>query len=619
VIAAVLRVDGVEVELSLLERMLGGWRPVAPDSEGSWVQGEVGLGEARLWFTEEPDQGPVPVRDERRELVLAWDGRLDNREDLLALLGSRRPTEVLTDEALVLDAYARWGVTCVERLLGDFAFVLWDGRDRRLFAARDHIGVRPLHYAFDGRSLVVASRIGQVLEGARLERRLNEPMVADFLADNLNNPDETLFRDVWRVPPAHVLQHDRGARAPRVWRYWDMQERPAITYRSDGEYAEHFRDVAGKAVRSRLRGPSPVGIMQSGGYDSSTIACLASEAIDGAHSSGGRLAAFTAVFDDLSEKDERGYVEALAAHHGLDAHYVVADEMWTFKDATPRAGAWDEPFEGPFDGLIAGLFDRARQEGVRVVLDGIGGDMLLEGSSYYLFDLLLDRRWRTLSREVKRWPLSGWPALMGSYVLAPLVRRRPPSQALCVPEWMSPDFAARCETERRLRASESPRRFPRPSQQKTYEAVTWAALPNMLLWMQSEALRRGLDLRHPMLDMRVIDFFMRIPSSQRAQGRRYKPFIHRAMKDSFPQIITDQSLDVSEYLEPRLDRGLLERWDMCVGGRCHLVELGYVDPVSLWRAFARYLECERDYVHARPLARVLRLEQWLRYLFGEPD
>jgi asparagine synthase (glutamine-hydrolysing) len=486
-----------------------------------------------------------------------------------------------------------------------------------LFAARDHIGVRPLHYAFDGRSLVVASRIGQVLDGAHIERHLNEPLIADFLADN-DNPAETVFRDVWRVPAAHVLQHDRGARAPRVWRYWDLQERAPISYRSDGEYAEHFREVARKAVRSRLRGPHPVGIMQSGGYDSSTIACIASE-LNSAQSSTSRVAAFTAVFDDLHEEDERRYVEALAAHCGFEAHYVVADEMWTFKEATAHAGSWDEPFEGPFDGLIAGLLDRAQQEGVRVLLDGIGGDMLFQGSPYYLFDLFLDRQWRTLSRELKHWPLSNWPALMWSYVLTPLVRRCPPRQARSVPEWMSADFAARCETERRLQAAEPPRRFRRPAQQKTYEAVTWVALPNKMLWLQSEAFQRGIDIRHPILDVRLIDFFMRIPSPQRAQGRRYKTFIHRAMKDSFPQIVADQSLDVGEYLGPLLDRGLLERWDTCLGGRCHVAELGYVDPILLRAAFARYLEHERDYDHARALALVLRLEQWLRYLLGEPD
>jgi asparagine synthase (glutamine-hydrolysing) len=619
VIAAVVRTDGVEVERSALDRMLAVWRPVTPDAQGTWVRGEVGLGEDRLWPTAERHPRSLPARDEQRGLVLVWEGRLDNGDDLLTLLGGRRPPGTSDDEALVLDAYARWGVGSVERLLGDFAFVLWDGRARRLFAARDQIGIRPLHYAFDGRSLVVASRIGQVLEGAHLERRLNEPMVADYLADNLNSPDETLFRDVWRVPAAHVLQHDRGAPAPRVWRYWDLRESAPIVYRSDGEYVEHFREVAGKAVQSRLRGARPVGVMLSGGHDSSTVACLASELTGGARAGDGHVVTFTWVFDDRPEEDERHYAEALAVHCGFESHYVAADEMWTFKDAAPRAGAWDEPFEGPFDGMIAGLFDRARQQGVRVLLDGLGGDVLFEGSHYHLFDMLLDRRWGALARELRCWPLLERPRLMRTYVLAPLVRRRPARRPRSVPEWIRPDFAARRETERRLR-TRPPRRFRRPSQQKTYEAIASQWLPNSMLWLQSEALRRGIDLRHPVLDVRVIDFFMRIPSSQRAHGRRGKVFIRRAMKDSFPPVITDRPLDFGEYFAPVLNRGLVEHWDAYLGGRSHVAELGYVDPALLRAAFARCLGRERHYYpHVRALALVLGLELWLRCLFGAPD
>ena len=173
-IAAVRSLAGSVVAPTLLARMLGagrlvelgGQQPPLADIEATWAEGEVGLGEARLWLTdmtEKPRSGSMPMRDEQRELVLAWDGRLDNTEDLLTSLGRGQSRAALTDEALVLEAYARWGVTCIEHLLGDFAFVLWDGRAHRLFAATDHFGLRPLHYAFDGCSLVVASRIGQVL------------------------------------------------------------------------------------------------------------------------------------------------------------------------------------------------------------------------------------------------------------------------------------------------------------------------------------------------------------------------------------------------------------------------------------------------------------------------
>jgi asparagine synthase (glutamine-hydrolysing) len=629
-IAAVRRLDGLDVEPALVHRMLGagrlvalrGERPPAPDVEGTWARDEIGLGEDRLWPIEEPGPGPLPARDERRELALAWDGRLDNGDDLLASLGSRPPEPARADELLVLDAYARWGVGCVERLLGDFAFVLWDGRARRLFAARDQIGVRPLYYACDGRSLVVASRIGQVLEGAHLERRLNEPAIANYLGLGPGAPDETPFRGVWRVPAAHVLQHDRGARAPRVWRYWDLRESAPIVYRSDGEYVEHFREVTGRAVRSRLSGSGPTGVMLSGGLDSSTIACLASESTGGPRA----LATFTAVFDRLPEADEQRYVEALAARRGFRAHYVAADEMWASKHETPDGGSWDEPFEGMLSGFTDLVFDRVRRERVHVLLDGHGGNNLFGGNMYYLLDLLLERRWRELSRELRCWPWKAWPAIARQHLLAPLCGR-PPGRELTevarrAPAWVRSEFAASCEARRRLRAADRPRRFRAPSRQYDAEVVALIQGWNELRLLHSEALRRRIDLRHPLFDLRLIEFFMRIPSSHKLQNGCNKVLVRRAMGQSFPAIVAQRRGGNANGDQMKLlDRGLRERqrarWEACLATDFHLAELGYVDPGPLRDALARYVAGGGE----RPiaLASTFRLEHWLRYVFGGRD
>jgi asparagine synthase (glutamine-hydrolysing) len=631
VIAAVRSLAGSAVEPALLARMLGagrlveprGQRPPEADIEATWADGEVGLGKARLWLTDQPRPGPLPMHDEQRELVLAWYGRLDNRDDLLTSLGSGLSRPAPPDEALVLDAYARWGVTCVERLLGDFAFVLWDRRARRLFAATDHFGLRPLYYAFDGSSLVVASRIGQVLEGARLERRLNEPMIANYLGLNPANPDETPFQGVWRVPAAHVLQHDRGASAPLLWRYWELRERPPITYRTNEEYIEHFREVGGKAIGSRLRGPHPVGVMLSGGLDSATIACMASELIDDAQSGDGRLATFTAVFNRLPEADERRYVEALVAHGGFESHYVAADDMWTFNDGAPREGSWDEPFEGMLGDFTELVFDGAQQQGVRVLLDGHGGNQLFGGNMYYLFDLLLERRWSALSRELRCWPWRARPGIVRRYVLAPLCSGWPrcdmaSEMAHKAPVWIRSEFAARCDAERRLRTVHPPR-FHLPSRNLSADAIALIQEWGGLRLLQSGALRRGIDLRHPLFDIRLIDFFMRIPSSQKAQNRCDKVLIRRAMKHSFPAIVTQpRGPTPARDFTKLLDRGRREhqrsRWEALLAEDFHLAQLGYVDQEALRDALARYVTGETSRVSA--LANTFRLEQWLRHAFS---
>lgn len=452
-------------------------------------------------------------------------------------------------------------------------------------------------------------------------------MIADYLGLNPSGPEETPFRGVWRVPAAHVLQHDRGARWPRVWRYWQLRERAPIVYPSDGGYVEHFREVVGKAVRSRLRHPHPVGVMLSGGLDSSTIACLAAESIDGAHSGDGRLTTFTAVFDRLPEADEQRYAEALAGRYGFDAHYVNADELWTSKYRIPRAGAWDEPFEGMLDGFTDVVFDRVQREKVHVLLDGHGGNALFGGSMYYLLDLLLERQWAAFSRELRRWPWATWPKIAQRNVIAPLCGR-PPGRHLVdelprkAPEWVRSELVARCAVQRRPRAVHPPRQFRLPSRQFEAEAIALTQAWSGLRLLQTEALRRGIELRHPLFDIRLIDFFLRIPSSQKVRNGCSKVLVRRAMGQSFPAILAQRhGQNANGDFMKLLDRGLRERqrdrWEACLATNFHLAELGYVAPVPLRDALARYVAGESQLADA--LAHVFRLEHWLRYVFGRRD
>jgi asparagine synthase (glutamine-hydrolysing) len=619
VIAAILRVDGSALDSVLPARTVSTGLPFAPDLKGAWADGPVGVADARLDLTENSGPSLLPARDDQRGLVLAWDGRLDNRDDLVASLGGR-PTESPIDEILVFEAYAKWGVMFIEHILGDFAFVLWDGRARRLLAARDRMGVRPLHYAFDGRSLVITSRIGQILDGAGFARHLNEPMIANYLSFNASRSPETLFRGILRVPAAHILQHDQGAQAPRVWRYWSANVNPPIRYSNDGDYAEHFRAITETAVQSRLRTAYPVGVMLSGGLDSSSVACLASRLKAGTGSNHGRLTTFTTVFDHPRDGDERQYVEPLVAHLGLDSYLVSSDGMWTLHEGAPPIGSWDEPFEGMYDGVVEGLLDRAQAEGVRVLLTGHGADMLFSGSRYYLHDVLLDLGLPASVRDMMRCPLSRWKSVLGSLILASLTASRPVHEAsFKAPEWVRPDFALRMAREQSLRTGHPPQRFNRPSQQCDFEAISYVEFAQKMLWMQAEGIRRGIDLRHPFLDARLIDFCMRIPSWQKQRSGVTKVLVRSVMHESLPLVMAERPFSRTDFTMV-LDRGLRERqrhqWEGCFTAGFRLAEMGYVDPVPLRDALARYVEGGEADLRS-DLARVFRLERWLRHQTGE--
>src|SRR5262245_20600165 len=151
-----------------------------PDASGSWCQGAVGLGHRMLWTTPESLSEKLPLANQAGDLAITADARIDNRDELTAALGLP-PHSGVTDSMLILLAYEHWGEHCPEKLLGDFAFAIWDGRKRVLFCARDHFGVKPFYYCHSGRLFAFASEIKALLSLPEVPRRLNEVRVADYL------------------------------------------------------------------------------------------------------------------------------------------------------------------------------------------------------------------------------------------------------------------------------------------------------------------------------------------------------------------------------------------------------------------------------------------------------
>jgi asparagine synthase (glutamine-hydrolysing) len=442
-------------------------------------------------------------------------------------------------------------------------------------------------------------------------------MIADYLADNWTNPSETLFRGVWRVPAAHALQCDRGRAAPRIWRYWDVQAGPTIAYRTEDEYVEHFSDLLRQAVRSRLRTAKRVGVLLSGGLDSSAVAYSASGIIGKAPTIGQeQLDTFTAVYDEFPDIDERRYVDPFVARCGSRPHYVLADELWTLRYDAPRLGAWDEPFENAFDNLIRGMLARAKQENVDVLLTGGYGDELVEGNLYYLHDLLMARRWTTLVHELAHWPWWRRADIAQRYAVAPLwVRPVKPMHEVGVPSWVRPHFAARTDMKARFRTAYAPQRFSRPSQQVDFASVTYFSRLPVTLWLQAEGLRHEVDLRHPYLDSRLIDFLMRIPSWHKRRDPATKGLLRSMLRSSVPSVLTERPVTGPPGEHAKLfAKGLRHReryrWEACFAGNSRLAELGAIDPTSLRRAFGQYLRGDDSL--GFPLACVFRLEIWLK-------
>lgn len=269
-IVGIFHLDSGPVDRLLLRRMTEFLAFRGPDAQEIWSAGPVGFGHAMLRTTNESVRERQPASLDGQVWITA-DARIDGRLDLVRelQLEGRDCSEATPDPELILHAYHVWGERCVERLLGDFAFAIWDGRHRRLFCGRDHFGVKPFYYAQVGNCLVFSN----TLDCLRLHRsasdKLNVLAVADFLLFGSNQElDSTIFADLRRLRPAHTLTWSQGDF--HTHRYWTLPIEDPISYQRADEYVEHFRELLRRAVRDRLR-TNCVGVFMSGGLDSTTL------------------------------------------------------------------------------------------------------------------------------------------------------------------------------------------------------------------------------------------------------------------------------------------------------------------------------------------------------------
>ncbi len=323
-IAGIYYLDNRPVDRADLVKMTDILAHRGPDGSNVWSEGAIGIGHRMLWTTPESLLETLPLVNETGELVITADARIDNRDELIeALELTQRPAEKITDTELILAAYERWGEECPEHLLGDFAFAIWDGRKQELFCARDHFGVKPFYYYCSDKIFIFATEIKALFCLHEVPRQLNEVKVGEFIVSNFDDTTNTFYQDILRLSPANSLRVSYTG--TRLHSYWSLDFSHEIKLDSDEEYAEAFRKIFTEAVRCRLRSAFPIGSMLSGGLDSSSIACVAKNLLS--ETGDTPLPTFSAIFDKVTECDERSFQNAVLSQGGFEPHYFHADQV----------------------------------------------------------------------------------------------------------------------------------------------------------------------------------------------------------------------------------------------------------------------------------------------------
>ena len=356
-IAGILNLDGAPIDVDLLSRMTNFMSFRGPDAQDTWIDGNVGFGHAVLCTTRAEDNGTHAFTVDGN-LWLVADARIDGERDR-------------SDAETILRSYEKWGHDCVEHLIGDFAFAIWDKRLRRLFCARDHFGVKPFFYARAGNSFIFSNTLNVLRLDRRVSDELNETAIGDYLKSGLNQDlSTTAFRDIQRLPAAHSLSVANGSMTTR--RYWAPTVKNQLRFRDPRSYVERFDELLTTAVKDRLR-TEGVSISMSGGLDSTSLAAIARDLLP----QPAAVHAFSTVYDELIPDEERHYSTLAASRLGVPIHHLNADGYSLFEER--RAGDLDQPEPFLISPLAGQYYDllRLMAENGRVALTGYDGDALM--------------------------------------------------------------------------------------------------------------------------------------------------------------------------------------------------------------------------------------------------
>ena len=590
-----------------------------PDGAGAWVHGAIGLGHRLLATTPESLHEQLPLLHPTEPLALTADVRLDNRDELMGALGILDP--MISDSALLLKSYEEWGERCPERLLGDFAFAVWDGRCRTLFCARDHMGVKPFYYFHKaGRMCAFASEMKALLCLPEIPHRLNEVRVADLLVPMLEDQEATIFRDLLRLPPGHCMTVSREG--SRLRRYWAPDPSLMVQPGSDEEYAGALRKLFMEAVNCRLRSVYPVGATLSGGLDSSSITVTARHLLGSAGL--GPLHTFSCIFDEVPECDERAFIKAVLAAGADTSHFVHGDRLAAL--ATLDRPGWqeDELYFFPNHFLFWALYNKAREQGVRVLLDGNYGDDTLSHGMGFLPELARAGHLVGLATEIagfaRRFNVSRWSALR-THVLAPLLP--PPMRRVW--RWlrgrerwdMDPvirrDFAVRIGLAERLAAFCGDQMRPARGEREAHRRD----LSSGLIAFSNEALDllagvQGVEPRYPFLDKRLVEFCLACPGEQKIRHGQTRMVMRRAMAGLLPEPVRWR--DGKTSLSANFHRALLTferlRLERIIFTDSTVIE-PYVDLPVLRSTYHRFLKHRRKR-DAFTIWRIVYLANWLQ-------
>lgn len=602
--------DGKPVDMGYLEKVGATLAQYGPDGGSSYGEKHISILYYAFHTTKEAHYETQP-HISASGAVITWDGRLDNRTELISEL--RDALNVTSpDVAIVATAYEKWGADCLSKLIGDWALTIYNPKNNDLLLAKDFVGTRHLYYVLDNNQITWSTVLDPLILGAGKSFTICKEYAAGWLtyfpATHL-----TPYIGIRAVPPSSFVLFRLGNHSVR--QYWDFDPSKIVRYRTDDEYEEHFRTAFAQAIRCRLRSDTPILAELSGGRDSSSIVCVADALIANAAAETPRLGTVS-YYDDSepNNRDERPCftrVEEKRGQTGL--HIKIGPERKAHTEPTCLSDSHCSPV--PVSSRQLPEFGKwLASQGHRVVLSGIGGDEVMGGvptPTPELQDLIISARLGALAHQLKAWALQKRKPWFHLFLEA--ARGFCPPALVGVPEYMRP---------------------PRWLQSK-FVKCHWAALtgyPSRVKLLGSGAslqedmstlnfVRRQLgcksttgdpmyETRYPFLDRNLVEFMFAIPREQSVRPTQRRSLMRRALVGLVPDEVLNRKGKGLGMRAPLVQ--IRNDWENLVFMTQHMLSssLGIVDS-DRFLAVLRKLREGRE----APTVSILRMtlfESWLR-------
>ncbi|MBV9573443.1 MAG: asparagine synthase (glutamine-hydrolyzing) [Acidobacteriales bacterium] len=599
-----------------------------PDDDGFFVEGNIGLAMRRLSIID-VQSGHQPLTNEDKNLWIVYNGEIYNHQELRDGLESRgHQYSTKSDTETVVHLYEEHGSNCVKFLRGMFAFAIWDRRRRKLFVARDRLGIKPLYYLNDGDKFLFGSEIKAILAYPGVKARFNHRTLAEYLAFGYIAGTETMFDGICKLLPGHTLELDERGKLI-VNSYWDLEPSADPQMQPRSYYVKAYRELLEECVSSHLMSDVPLGVFLSGGLDSSVVAALTTKI------RGSGIETFSVGYEEEAYS-ELPYARQVAAHLGSQ-HHEVRISRADFFNALPRM-VWqeDEPLVWP-SSISLYFVARLARERVTVVLTGEGSDETLAGYTRYAWTLMnsrMDTAYRSLTpafvRRLLREAISGGP--LGATLRRKLEHTFLGRDGASWPSFYFDNFySAFSGTEAASLLTQNARAAAGDAYAGSMEYWQKSSgdllhrllytdiktyLVELLMKQDQMSMAASIESRVPFLDYKLVEFTAGIPSAYATKGLSGKYILKSAVEDLLPKTIIHRRkmgfpTPWSNWLRGKqldeLERMLLEP---------RSVARGLFKPKEVSRIFSEHRGGAHD--HGNRLWRLINLETWMRvFLDGE--